>query len=40
MYVRVARLLPGFFKRSLATVASVVSGGCGLILITAHVCIM
>ena len=40
MYGRVARPLPGFFKRSLATVASIVSDGCGLIPITAHVYIM
>ena len=40
IYVRVARPLPGFFKRSLATLATIVSDGCGLIPITAHVCIM
>ena len=40
MYGRVAQPLPGFFKRSLATVVSIVSDGCGLILITAHVYIM
>ena len=40
MYVRVAQPLPGFFKRRLATVVSIVYDGCGLILITAHVYIM
>ena len=40
MYGRVARPLLDFFERGLATVASIVSDGCGLILITAHVYIM